>query len=186
MAVLFVSEDTIKKSTTINGNVDVELLLPYIKVAQDIHIHQLLGTDLYDKIQADITGGTLTGNYQSFTDDYIQPVLIHYALFECLPFLSYKIMNKDIVRKISETSTPASLEDIKYMREIVKNTAEYYATRLVDYLCNNNELFPEYTTNSNGDLAPTKDTYFSGIVLDKYEQNNRITLRSFLDASYDI
>ena len=40
MAVLFVSEDTIKKSTTINGNVDVELLLPYIKVAQDIHIHQ--------------------------------------------------------------------------------------------------------------------------------------------------
>ena len=186
MAVLFVSEDTIKKSTTINGNVDVELLLPYIKVAQDIHIHQLLGTDLYDKIQADITGGTLTGNYQSFTDDYIQPVLIHYALFECLPFLSYKIMNNDIVRKISETSTPASLEDIKYMREIVKNTAEYYATRLVDYLCNNNELFPEYTTNSNGDLAPTKDTYFSGIVLDKYEQNNRITLRSFLDASYDI
>lgn len=186
MAVLFVSEDTIKKSTTINGNVDVELLLPYIKVAQDIHIHQLLGTDLYDKIQADITGGTLTGNYQSFTDDYIQPVLIHYALFECLPFLSYKIMNKDIVRKISETSTPASLEDIKYMREIVKNTAEYYATRLVDYLCNNNHLFPEYNTNSNGDLAPTKDTYFSGIVLDQYEQSNRITLRSFLDASYDI
>lgn len=29
-------------------------------------------------------------------------------------------MNKDIVRKISETSTPADLEDIKYMREIVK------------------------------------------------------------------
>ena len=158
MAVLFVSEDTIKKSTTINGNVDVELLLPYIKVAQDIHIHQLLGTDLYDKIQADITGGTLTGNYQTFTDDYIQPVLIHYALFECLPFLSYKIMNKDIVRKISEQSTPASLEDIKYIREIVKNTAEYYATRLVDYLCNNNHLFPEYNTNSSGDLAPTKDT----------------------------
>jgi hypothetical protein len=186
MAVLFVSEDTIKKSTTINGNVDVELLLPYIKVAQDIHIHQLLGTDLYDKIQADITGGTLAGAYKSFTDDYIQPVLIHYSLYECLPFLSYKIMNKDIVRKISEQSTPASLEDIKYIREIVKNTAEYYATRLVDYLCNNNHLFPEYTTNSNGDLAPTKDTYFSGIVLDKYEQSNRITLRSFLDASYDI
>ena len=142
MAVLFVSEDTIKKSTTINGNVDVELLLPYIKVAQDIHIHQLLGTDLYDKIQADITGGSLTGNYKTFTD--------------------------------------------KYMREIVKNTAEYYATRLVDYLCNNNDLFPEYNTNSNGDLAPTKDTYFSGIVLDRYEQSNRITLRSFLDASFDI
>ena len=40
MAVLFISEESIKSSTTINGNVDAELLLPYIKVAQDIHIHQ--------------------------------------------------------------------------------------------------------------------------------------------------
>jgi hypothetical protein len=186
MAVLFVSEDTIKKSTTINGNVDVELLLPYIKVAQDIHIHQLLGTDLYDKLQADITANSLTANYTLLLDEYIQPVLIHYALYECLPFLSYKIMNKDIVRKISETSTPASLEDIKYMRDIVSNTAEYYAKRLVDYICNFNHLYPEYNTNSNGDLAPTKDTYFSGIVLDRYEQKNKLTLRSFLDASFDI
>ena len=189
MAVLFASEDTIKKSTTINGNVDVELLLPYIKVAQDIHIHQLLGTDLYDKLQNDISddsSSTPTTNYKTLLDDYIQPVLIHYSLYECLPFLSYKIMNKDIVRKISETSTAASLEDIKYIREIVKNTAEYYATRLVDYLCNNNHLYPEYNTNSNGDLAPTKDTYFSGIVLDRYEQKSKLTLRSFLDASFDI
>ena len=186
MAVLFISEDTIKKSTTINGNVDVELLLPYIKVAQDIHIHQLLGTDLYDKIQADIAAGSLSGNYKTLTDTYIQPVLIHYSLFECMPFLSYKIMNKDIVRKISETSTPASLEDIKYMRNIIQNTAEYYATRLVDYLRNNNDLFTEYSTNSGADLSPTKDTYFSGMNLDTYEQNNRITIRDFLDGSFDV
>jgi len=186
MAVLFVSEDTIKKSTTINGNVDVELLLPYIKVAQDIHIHQLLGTDLYDKIQAEITANTLANPYKNLVDVYIQPVLIHYSLYECLPFLSYKIMNKDIVRKISETSTAASLEDIKYIREIVKNTAEYYATRMVDHIRHNNTLYPEYSTNTNGDLNPTKDTYFSGIVLDHYEQRNRITLRNFFDASFDL
>ena len=53
MAVLFISEETIKNSTTINGNVDVEMLLPYIKVAQDIHVQQVLGTDLYDKLQVD-------------------------------------------------------------------------------------------------------------------------------------
>tara|TARA_R110000744_G_scaffold5556_1_gene19752 strand:+ start:2986 stop:3546 length:561 start_codon:yes stop_codon:yes gene_type:complete len=186
MAVLFISEDTIKKSTTINGNVDVELLLPYIKVAQDIHVHQLLGSSLYEKIQAEITAGSLSGSYKTLTDTYIQPVLIHYSLFECVPFLSYKIMNKDIVRKISETSTPASLEDIKYMRNIIQNTAEYYATRLVDYLRHNNHLFAEYSDNTNEDLSPTKDTYFSGMNLDTYEQNNRITLRDFLDGSFDV
>lgn len=183
MAVLFISEETIKKSTTINGNVDIELLLPYIKVAQDIHVHQLLGTDLYDKIQDDIagTGGaSLTGNYKKLVDEYIQPVLIHYSLYECLPFLSYKIMNKDIVRKISETSTPASLDDIKYMRNIVVNTAQYYAERLVDYVKNNTDLFPEYNTNSNGDLSPTKEAYFNGMNLNPVQKSTRITLRDFL------
>jgi len=186
MAVLFISEDTIKKSTTINGNVDVELLLPYIKVAQDIHVHQLLGTDLYEKLQSDVTGSSVAGVYQTLIDEYIQPVLIHYSLYECLPFLSYKIMNKDIVRKVSETSTAASLEDIKYMRDIIQNTAEYYAERLVEYLRNNTSSFPEFNTNSGADLAPNTQAYYSGMNIGKDKQLRGITLRDFLTPDLNV
>tara|TARA_R100001440_G_scaffold25794_3_gene41948 strand:- start:748 stop:1332 length:585 start_codon:yes stop_codon:yes gene_type:complete len=190
MAVLFISEDTIKKSTTINGNVDAELLLPYIKVAQDIHIHQLLGTDLYDKLASLITAGTMqqTANddYETLIDKYVQPVLIHYSLYECLPFLSYKIMNKDLVRKISEQSSAASLEDLKYLRGIVLNTAEYYAERLVEWLKNNHNKYPEYTSNTGADLSPTKEAYFSGMNLQTGIQGKAykgITLRNFFKAN---
>ncbi len=186
MAVLFISEDTIKKSTTINGNVDVELLLPYIKVAQDIHVHQLLGTDLYDKLQSDISGGTLTGAYKTLVDTYIQPLLIHYSLYECLPFLSYKIMNKDIVRKISETSSPASLEDIKYIRNIVRDTAEFYGERMVEYIRNNTSSYPEYSTNSGADLAPNTQAYYSGMNISKDKQHRGITLRDFLTPDLNV
>ena len=186
MAVLFISEDTIKKSTTINGNVDVELLLPYIKVAQDLHVHPLLGTDLYDKIQSDISGSSLAGNYQNLVDVYIQPVLIHYSLYECLPFLSYKIMNKDIVRKISETSTAAPLEDIIYLRDITKNTAEFYAKRMVDYLRNNTDLFAEYNTNTDEDMSPSQEAYFSGMNLATPQKRTGITLRDFLTPDLNV
>ena len=175
MAVLFISEETIKNSTTINGNVDVEMLLPYIKVAQDIHV-----------LQVDIegTGGaSLTGNYKILVDTYIQPLLIHYSLYECLPFLSYKIMNKDIVRKISETSRSASLEDIKYIRNIVLNTAQFYTQRLIDYICNNSANFPEYNTNSNGDMSPSKEGYFNGMNLTPYNpRTSEITINDFLTS----
>jgi hypothetical protein len=40
--VLFISEGKLKKSTTINGNVDAEMLRPYMKVAQDLHINRKL------------------------------------------------------------------------------------------------------------------------------------------------
>ena len=95
MAVLFISENKLKKSTTINGNVDVELLRPYMKVAQDVHIHTKLGTDLYNKLQSDITGSSLSGNYQTLVENYIQDALVHWTLYECIPFLGYKIMNKN-------------------------------------------------------------------------------------------
>lgn len=190
MAVLFVSEDTIKKSTTINGNVDAELLLPYIKVAQDIHIHQLLGTDLYDKLASLITAGTMqqaaNDDYETLIDKYVQPVLIHYSLYECLPFLSYKIMNKDLVRKISEQSSAASLEDLKYLRNIVLNTAEYYAERLVDWLRNNSDKYPEYNSNSGADLSPNKEAYFSGMNIQPGNQGRMVkglTLRNFFKSN---
>ncbi len=186
MAVLLISEDTIKKSTTINGNVDVELLLPYIKVAQDIHIQQVLGTDLYEKIQSDISGGSLAGVYKTLVDTYIQPVLVHYSLYECMPFLSYKIMNKSIVQKISETSSNASLDDVKYIRNVVLNTAEFYTKRLVDYLRHKNDLYPEYNSNTDNDMSPDKSAYFSGMNLDTIQRSSRITLNDFLTPDLKI
>ena len=123
MAVLFISENKLKKSTTINGNVDVELLRPYMKVAQDIHIHPKLGTDLYNKLQSDITGSSLTGNYQTLVEDYIQDALVHWTLYECIPFLGYKIMNKNIVRKTSEQSENAGLDELNYFIQPSKDNS---------------------------------------------------------------
>ena len=36
--VLFISENKLKDSTAIGGNVDIEFILPYLKVAQKKHI----------------------------------------------------------------------------------------------------------------------------------------------------
>ena len=58
--VLFISEEKLKDSTAINGNVDVEFLLPYIRTAQREIIEGKLGTDLYNKLKTLISGGTIS------------------------------------------------------------------------------------------------------------------------------
>lgn len=187
MAVLFISEGKLKKSTTINGNVDAELLRPYMKVAQDLHIHPKLGTDLYNKLQADISGSTLSGDYQTLVEDYIQDALVHWTLYECIPFLGFKIMNANIVRKTSETSDNSSLDELNYLREVVRNTAEWYTERLIDWLRHNNELVPEYNTASNEDLKPSKRNYFSGMNLDPVRKRpGGISLDDFLTPDLSI
>ena len=43
--------------------------------------------------------------------------------------------------------------------------AEYYTRRFIDYMNFNQNLFPEYYSNSNDDIDPSQDAIFNGWVL---------------------
>ena len=38
-------------------------------------------------------GASLTGDYLTLVNDYIQPMLIHYAMIDYLPFAAYELKN---------------------------------------------------------------------------------------------
>ena len=46
---IFITREDLTKSTSLNGNVDVDKFVQYIKISQDIHIQNYLGTDLFEK-----------------------------------------------------------------------------------------------------------------------------------------
>lgn len=164
MSVLFISEEKLK-SFSIARNVDSEHLLPHILDSQKIYIEQALGTDLYNKIAADITAGSLSGNYKILVDDYIQDCLIHFATLQAVPFLAYKIENGNIFSKTSESGTALSREELQDYSDSLKNTAEFYLKRLVDYLVYNSTLFPEYSTNTGADMRPSRRSYTNNMNL---------------------
>ena len=64
--------------------------------------------------------------------------------------------------------TAANREDqvVDYLVAKAREYANYYSTRLVDYLSFHNDLFPEYNTNTDEDISPdTGSTNFKGWVL---------------------
>ena len=79
---LFIKPIDIKRNTIIDGNVDVDKFIQFIKIAQQIHVRNYLGSDLYNKISSDIIADTLTGDYLSLVNTYIQPMLIHFAMVD--------------------------------------------------------------------------------------------------------
>ena len=69
---LFIKRDDLVKNTALSGNVDTDKFIQFIKLAQEIHVRNYLGSDLYDKISTDIlgTGGaTLAGDYLALVND---------------------------------------------------------------------------------------------------------------------
>jgi len=162
---LFVSRDEIIKFTALNGNIDTDNFLQWVKVAQDIHIQSYLGTRLFKKINDDLVSGTLSGNYLSLTNVYIKPMLIHWSMVEYLPFAAYTISNKGVYKHNSETSDTVNKDEIDFLVEKERSIAENYSRRFIDYMSFNQSLFPEYNTNSNADVYPTKESDFNGWVL---------------------
>ena len=162
---LFVSRDEIVKFTALNGNIDVDNYIQWVKVAQDIHIQNYLGTKLFKKINDDIVAGTLTGNYLTLTNVYVKPMLIHWSMVEYLPFATYTIANKGVYKHNSENSDTVSKEEVDFLVEKERSIAENYTRRFIDYMSFNNSLFPEYNTNSNADVYPDKQSDFGGWIL---------------------
>ena len=163
--VLFISRTDLVKNSIIDGNVDTDKFIQFIKVAQEIEIRNYLGTKLYEKLQADIAGSGVTGNYQTLLNKYVQPMLIWYAQAEYIPYAAYQIKNGGVFKHTSENAETVSRSEVDYLVNKARNTAEYYTQRFLDYINNNSKLFPEYNQNQGGDVYPDSDGLFNGWVL---------------------
>jgi hypothetical protein len=162
---LFIKREDIVRNTALGGNVDTDKFIQFIKVAQEIHVQNYLGSRLYDKISSDIIAGTLSGNYLSLVNTYIQPMLIHFSMMEYLPFAAYTIANGGVYKHNSENSTSVEKVEVDYLVEKERKIAEFYVRRFVDYMSFNQDLYPEYNSNSNDDIYPDHDVQYSGWVL---------------------
>ena len=184
--VLFISEQKLKDSTAINLNVDVDILLPFVREAQKLYVETALGTDLTQKLKDLITAGTIgnVGNeaYKTLVDEYVGDMLPSYSLYHILPYLRFRVENGGVFTHSSETGTPVTTEEAQHFREEVLNTASYYRERLIDYIRNNTSSFPEYSTNSGADVSPSIENYYSNMNLERPRQGTELTLRDFLTA----
>ena len=86
-------------------------------------------------------------------------------MVEYLPFANFRIANKGVFKRTSENAEGVTKEEIDYLLEKERNTAQYYTDRLIDYLSfNAGSKFPEYYTNNNEDVYPDKDIFGGWVI----------------------
>ncbi len=171
MGVLLISEVKLKNFTNINKNVDMDVLKAEVQIAQDVDLQTILGTLFYNHLLSQVTstGNTFNADETTLVNDYIQPYLIQQAYFRAMPSIMYRSMNRSIVQGSMENAEPVSIETFKYLRNIQKQTADFYMTRLQDYLLigKGQNKFPQYNTQStiDGMIPNRQEKYMNGIYL---------------------
>jgi hypothetical protein len=168
---LFISRNDIIKNSPLQGAIDADALLPFIRTAQDKYLKNLLGTVLFDYLQVQITANTVSSlsvYYQDLLDDYIKNALIWYGCVEYIPFSSIQFKSNGSVKQQSEQGIAPSKSEIDYLLAKALNNADYYALRLQNYLIAYSQNIPQYleSVGNQTQIYPDQtNQYFGGIQL---------------------
>jgi hypothetical protein len=168
---LFINRNDIIKNTPLQGAIDADALLPFVRTAQDKYLKNLLGTVLFNYLQAQITAGTvgsLSSYYQDLLDDYIKNSLIWYACVEYIPFSSVQFKSNGAVKQQSEQGIAPAKSEIDYLKQRAQENADYYALRLQNYLIAYSQFIPQYleSVGNQTQIYPDQSNqYFGGIQL---------------------
>jgi hypothetical protein len=165
--VQLIDTDYVFLHTTIDQNTDPALINPNILVAQDTTIQQIIGQNLYQTLMNQVYDGSIesAGNiaYKTLLNNFIQPALGHWAVWYSLPDIQYRLTNKSILSKTTDSAKTTGLDELIYLRNNVKHYADFYNQRIREQIVNNPSSYPEYFQTIGIDrIRPKRTTYFSG------------------------
>ena len=165
--VLFINRTDLIRNSIMDGNIDTDKFIQFIKIAQEIDVQQIMGTKLYDGLSTAIPNIDLPANarWKTLLDDYIVSMLIWYAQSNYMPFAAYQIKNGGVFKHTSENAQSVDKNEIDFLVEKARTNAEWYSRRFIDFMSFNQTTYPEYTSNINDDIYPSNDATFNGWVL---------------------
>lgn len=184
-SALLIDDEYIKQYTPLGRSMDPKEIYPFISEAQNMYIQDLLGTPLYDDIMEKTYHSPTGASYSSIEwqlVDLCSKSLAYWSVYLALPHISIKMRNGGLNKPLPESTQTADLSELRYLREEIKNLAEFWSQRVVNFLCENNTSFPLYGSASD-DMYPSTGQYDSDIYLDDfgdYTEREKEFLRKYL------
>lgn len=164
-SAIFIDDEYLKTYSPLGKSIDVDEIYPFVENAQDIYTQDVLGTPLYIDLAYKLFTGVTYSSVESNLVDICSKSLCYWTVYLALPHLYLRIRNAGVVKSQSENTQNSDLGELKYLKEEMKNLAEFWNQRAVNFLCENSSSFPLYNAASD-DMYPSGTQYDSDIYLD--------------------
>ena len=162
----FISVEKLKQLTSIAKSVDIDFLLPYIPVAEQMYVEDVLGSALTTELKTQLQNATISGDNETLYENHIVNTSAYWSWYEASMFLNYKTYAKGVMKQSSDNSDPVTKEEFEMFRQGIKDKAVFYRNRMLEYLKDNKEKYPLWR-NSEENPINKSETYSSGIYLGK-------------------
>lgn len=166
MATFWIGQDYLISKSVIDENVDYAKITPIIELVQDKYLLPILGTDLYNAIEAALvayidSNTTIPTRFQAILDTYILKALVYWILAESSDTFKWRYANKGVLEKSGTDAQPASSLDLQRLVDKWSNNAQLYINNLQAYLRFYGSTYPEYTSITTGQfkILPTTSAF---------------------------
>ena len=131
---LIISEELLKLYSPLSKNVDVDKVYPFLHLAQQYYLEDILGISLLEELQYQVGNDCLTEENKALLLK-CAPVLANYATYLALRSLTYSVTEKSIVLEHSENCNPISEKELGEYILSLKEICEMHKEVLIKYLC---------------------------------------------------
>ena len=143
--IYLIGQNDLPKLTSISGNMDLDILKVYVKMAQDSNIKSTLGDKLYNKIEELFVNDELDGDYLKIYNEYVVDMIVYYSAYYLFQIHNFKIGNNGILK-----SSPTDYETVE-MSDLQKvaNTYLQLASAVEKRFHDNKQSFTIEELNNN-------------------------------------
>ena len=170
-----INEAYFKAYCPVPMNFNMEEILPFFNVAEELWLVDVLGIALYNELLEQVQRNTVT-ELNSTLLLKVYPYLSFAICFEALPFIGYHFSEVGVTKGKSLNSDSVSINDMNYISSTLRNQVELLKKYLKKFLDDNADLYPLYTpTGSCCECKCDNKTefiwnyYFNGGTLNKYD-----------------
>lgn len=166
MEIVIISEQLFKAYSPIKEDTIITKFVPYLLMAQRMHILPLLGKPLLTELQTQVKDDDLTDENRALIE-VLAPMLANYAVYQGIPFHWAAIVNKGVTIRNSENSAAVSVDDVGQLRRWLKDDCDNWARMAVEYLCGCASTYPLWTPagRCGGGCGPAPQDFDAGIYI---------------------
>lgn len=155
--IYFVGEEYFKENTPAGENVDFKRVLPWVKVAANTKVRDVLGRVFYAEMLQKYNDENLT-NEEVTLIEYVKDVVAWFALQMALPDINKPVNNKGQQKQKGDFSDAVESNDETRGIDSYLSTAKHYLKELKDYLEENGSLYATYKAEINKKSKGFEDT----------------------------
>lgn len=145
---ILITEEYLKAYSPIPNNFNWDDIRPFIPIAEEIWVVDIIGRKLYNELLEQVAENSLTGENSTLLLK-IYPYLSMAIVYESLPFLAHHISEKGVTAGKSENSEPISPTELSNMQNNIRTQLDVLKRMLKNFINEHKECYPLFDADDS-------------------------------------